>query len=210
MITFAADNKIMPDRNYKLPPIVWLKVTDYMYGWIQHELGSALRIKDQRVICVQHLPGAREILRMETAEDLEGQTSVSISMSATWKNCIETGLSIDECTTEHVYGITKDAMKLYVPIECPKNCINDHGLLRPWTGEVNFGKNQANSMLVLLRKAFWQAVADFDKRYAKRMNGEKYAIVKMLEDFCLEHKTSDMYVEIMCREWRRQKKRVDA
>ena len=58
------------EKSYKVPPIVWLRVTDYMHGWLQYELGGDARVRDQRVVCVQHLPGAREVLRMETVDDM--------------------------------------------------------------------------------------------------------------------------------------------
>ena len=49
----------MDNKTYRTPPIVWLKMTDYIHGWLQHELGGAAMVGDQRVVCVQDLPGAR-------------------------------------------------------------------------------------------------------------------------------------------------------
>ena len=89
------------EKKYELPPIVWLKMTDYMHGWLQYELGGAAMIKEQRVVCVQHLPGAREILRMESFEDLElGVMKISNAMSATRKNMLEAGMVLDASVIE--------------------------------------------------------------------------------------------------------------
>ena len=80
------------DRNYKTPPIVWLKVTDYMHGWLEWELGCAARIRDQRVVCLQDITGARDVLRMETVEDVMDRRPVASAMSATRRNCIMAGM----------------------------------------------------------------------------------------------------------------------
>ena len=195
------------EKNYKMPSIVWLKMTDYMHGWLQHELGCALRIKDQCVVCVQHLPGVRDILRMEVAEDLLDPNPVVNSMSATWKNCIEAGLQLDPDTVERTYGMSKDLLKLFVPIECPKLCLTKFGVLRPWTLDVNFSKHQAVAMQRLLRQTFWDAVTEYDRRYAVMMDGNRYAAVSMIESFCMDTNTPDMYVEAIRREWQRRVKR---
>lgn len=198
----------MERKKYKLPAIVWLRVTDYMHGWLQHELGSELWIKDQRVVCVQHLPGARAVLRMETVEELMDPRPVGNAMSDNWKNCIEAGLELDASVVERMYGITKEQMKLFVPIECPKMCLTKNGVLRPWTLDVNFGQRQASEMQRLLRGAFWDAVAEFDGSYARKMDGEKYPAVDMIEAFCAETETPDLYVAAMRREWQRRVKRA--
>ena len=195
------------EKNYKLPAITWLKMTDFTHGWLQYELGGALRIKDQLVLSVQHLPGAREVLRMETVEDLMDRQPVGNSMSATRKNCIDAGLDLDPTVVERMYGLTKDSLKLYVPIECPKMCLTKNGVLRPWTLDVNFGQRQATSLQRLLRQEFWKAVEEFDGRYAEKMDGKRYPAVNMIEDFCAETNTPDLYVEAMRREWQRRVKR---
>ena len=71
------------ERNYKTPPIVWLKVTDYMHGWLQRELGCDVMVGDQRVVCLQHLPGMKEAMRMETSRDMMDRKPVVNAMSAT-------------------------------------------------------------------------------------------------------------------------------
>jgi hypothetical protein len=198
------------EKIYEIPPIVWLKMTDYMHGWLQWELGGGARVKDQKVVCVQHLPGARAILRMETMEDLElGPMKDDKSMSATRKNMLEAGLEIDESVVEREYGLTKDLLKLFVPVECPKMCLTKYGVLRRWTLDVNLGKQQAGELQRLLRAAFWQAVDDFNTEYARKMDGQKYPAVDMVEEFCMMTETPDTYVEAIRREWQRRRKRLE-
>lgn len=198
----------MSEKVYDVPAIVWLKMTDYMHGWLQWELGGEARVKDQRVVCVQHLPGARAILRMETVEDMMEKKPIGNVMSATRKNCMEAGLNIDEDVMAREYGVTREAMKLFVPVECPKMCLTKSGVLRPWTLDVCLGREQAAAMQRLLRNAFWQAVEEYDAKYARKMNGKKYPAVDMVEEFCMDTETPDLYVEAIRREWQRRVKRV--
>ena len=198
----------MSEKVYDVPAIVWLKMTDYMHGWLQWELGGEARVKDQRVVCVQHLPGARAILRMETVEDMMEKKPIGNVMSATRKNCMEAGLNIDEDVMAREYGVTREAMKMFVPVECPKMCLTKSGVLRPWTLDVCLGREQAAAMQRLLRNAFWQAVEEYDAGYARKMNGRKYPAVDMVEEFCMDTETPDLYVEAIRREWQRRVKRV--
>ncbi len=183
-------------------------MTDYMHGWLQHELGGAARIKEQPVICVQHLPGVRNVLRMESEEEPTVNSPVVNSMSATWRNCLEAGIRLDASAVEREYNITREGLKLFVPIECPKMCMTKNGVLRPWTLDVNFGQRQATAMLRLLRAAFWKAVEEFADNYERQMQGRKYAQIDMIEAFCKETETPDMYAESMRREWQRRQKRL--
>lgn len=197
------------EKSYTTPPIVWLKVTDYMHGWLEWELGGAIRVNGLKVISLQHLKGARAILRgMETAVDtMDTKSPVGNSMSAKWKNCIDVG--VEMCPeTEKMYGVTKKQLKLFVPLECPTLCLTSLGVVRPWTDMVNLGKKQATALQCFLREEFWAAVADFDKAYARKMGGRKYPAVGMIEDFCVTTGTPDLYVEAMRREWQRRVKRV--
>ena len=194
-------------RLYKLPAIVWLRMTDYMHGWLEYELGGATRVKDQKVICAFDIPGSREVLRMETVEELLDPRPVGKSMSDTWKNCIEAGLKLDEEVTRNMYGLSKADLKLFVPIECPKRCLTKNGVLRPWTLDVNFSNSQARRMQDLLRGEFWKAVKEYDAAYARKMDGRRYPAVDMIEDFCRDTGTPDLYVEAMRREWQRRVKR---
>ena len=195
------------EKRYDVPPIAWLKVTDYMHDWLQYELGGGARIKDQRVVCVQDIPGARDILKMEAKEDLMDKEPVGNGMSATRRNCYMAGLDLDEEVMEKEYGVTRELMKLFVPIECPKRCLTKYGVLRQWTNDVGLSKEAASAMQRLLRQTFWEAVEEFDRKYARKMDGERYPAVDMIEAFCAETKTSEVYVDAIRREWQRRVKR---
>ena len=200
----------MAEKKYKLPPIVWLKVTDYMYGWLQWELGGSARVGEQRVVSVQHLPGAREALRMETVEDMMEPRKVGSVMSGTRRLVIGDGMEIDEATTERLFGVTRAQLKLFVPVECPKMCLTRNGVLRPWTLNVCLGREQAQALMKVIRAAFWQAVEDFDREYARKLGGGHYPAVDMIEAFCKHTHTPDVHVEAMRREWQRRKKTLNA
>lgn len=195
------------DKNYRLPAIIWLKVTDYMHGWLQYELGGAIRIKEQRVVSVQHLPGAREALRMETVDDIELRPlKVGNSMSGNRKNMLEAGMALDADYIEREYGLSPAAIKLFMPIECPKMCLTPNGVLRPWSLDINLGREQASALQRVIRNAFWQAVEQFNADYARRLGGKKYPQVDMIEEFCLATSTPDIYVDAIRREWQRRLK----
>ena len=167
-------------------------------------------IGGQKVVCVQHLPGAKAVLRMETVEDMDLQKMVRGAMSDTRKNCIEAGLRIDADAVAQLYGVTSEEIKLYVPIECPKMCLTANGVLRPWTLDVCFGKEQTRQLQGLLRSEFWQAVKMFDKKYSEEQGGEWYSAKEMIEAFCEETNTPDMYADAMRREWQRRTKRANS
>ena len=112
----------MSEKNYKSPVVAWLKVTDYMHGWLQRELGGGARIGGKRVVCLQHLDGARDVLRIETADDVTGndperleQRPVSRegTMSATRWGCIDAGLALDARTVEQLYGISRGSEMIF-------------------------------------------------------------------------------------------------
>ena len=197
----------MAEKSYRVPPIAWLKVTDYMHAWLQHELGGGARIGDQRVVCVQHLPGAREVITTETENDTMEPKPVVNAMSATRRNCIIAGLEMEPVVVERLYCITAQQFRLFVPIECPLMCLTSRGVLRPWTLDISFGKEQAREMQRLLRREFWRAVDTYNLKYAEKMNGKKYAQVDMIEAFCQETGTPDLFVDAMRREWQRRVKR---
>lgn len=191
----------------KLPAIVWLKVTDYMHGWIQHDLGGSLKVRDQRVVCLLHLEGARDVMLMESQEDSVEMKPVGNAMSATLRNCIDAGLRLDPDWTRRAYGVDYEGLKLFMPIECPPNCITETGTLRPWSLDTSFGQRQATAMQRLLRQVFWEAVEDFDREYAALLEGRDYPAVDMIEAFCRESHTPELYIEPMRREWQRRRKR---
>ena len=196
------------EKSYKTPPVTWLKMTDYTHGWLQHALGGAARIRGQRVLCVQHLPGARALLRMETVEDMMDKRPAGAAMSATRKNCLCAGMELDAACVGREYGMTQELMELYVPIECPAMCLTRNGVLRPWSLDTCFGRDQATALQKLLRKEFWEAVGEYDREYAARMGGRRYPARDMIEDFCAETETPDIYVDAIRREWQRRAKRA--
>ena len=198
----------MKEELCKLPAIVWLRVTDYMRAWLQYELGGSLRVRDSKIVCVQHLTGARDVLRMETVDEVLPRKKVDKSMSATWRNALEAGMAFDPEAMEREYGVTKELLKLFVPVECPRMALTQHGVLRPWSHDTNFSPRQATAMQDLLRREFWQAVGAFSEQYARSMNGKKYAQVEMIEAFCKETGTPELYVDAMRREWQRRLKRT--
>ena len=198
----------MNEKQYKLPAIIWLKVTDYMHGWLQRDLGCAYRIGDKRVVCAFDVPGVLSIMMMETVKEKAEQKIIGNSISAVRRNCIESGLEVDREATIEMYGLTDGLLDLFVPVECPKRCLTSSGVLRPWTLDVNLSPRQATALQRALRQAFWDAVGAFNSRYARMMGGRKYPAVDMIEAFCAETETPDLYVEAMRREWQRRVKRV--
>ena len=79
-------------KNYNVP-VFWLRVTDFMHGWLESELGGNARIGEQRVVSLDSLPGAKEALKMETTEDVNQPRTVGLAMSAAKYNCVMTYLS---------------------------------------------------------------------------------------------------------------------
>lgn len=195
------------EKNYELPPIVWLKMTDYMHGWMQYELGGGARVGKQKVVCVHDLPGAREALRMETVDDMELRPMKIVNaMSANRKNLLEAGMVLDAAYVEQEYDMTPQLMKLFVPVECPKRCLTKYGVLRQWTLDVCLGRQQASELQRVLRAAFWKAVEEFNQEYAERLNGAYYPQIDMIEDFCAATGTEDIYADTIRREWQRRLK----
>ena len=196
------------ERNFEPPPVTWLRVTDFMHGWIERELGGGMTIREKKVVTVQHLDGARDVLRMETTDNMAlAATDVGTVMSAALRNAIDAGIRYDAAAVEQIYGVTKEALRLYVPIECPENAVTEGGVVRPWSHDICFSHKQAVAMQRLLRERFWQAVAKYADEYALAHRGEKYAQQDMIEAFCQATKTDDIHVEALRREWQRRVKR---
>ena len=195
------------EKNYKVPVIAWLKVTDYLHGWLQSELGAAAMVGEQRVVCVNHLEGVKKVMSMETTE---GGTSTRppLALSAQTYNCVATGLQIAYDETVGMYGINREELKLYVPVEVTKMCTTNKGVLRPWTLSTSFGHKQAGELLRLLREEFWKAVAQYDRQYAEKKQGRPYPAIDMIEAFCRDTQTSDIYAAPLRREWQRRQKRI--
>lgn len=195
------------ERTGKMPVVIWLKVTDYMQSWLQKELGCAHWIKDQRVICVQHLPGAKDTMMMETLDDVATPVPVSIVMSAVRMNIITAGMELDPEVIARDYSLTAESLDGFMPIECPKMCLTQAGVLRPWTLSISMTVKQAMQLQKVLREAFWEAVAAFDAKYAEQAGNNRYPAKEMLEAFCQETGTSDVHVDAMRREWQRRSKK---
>ena len=188
--------------------ICWLKVTDYMRGWARCALGCGTKIGKEPLISLYQIMGAKEVLEIGTDDDLPDHGTPGNAMSATWRCALEVGLEYDPATMECIYGVTEETMEQYLPIACPPTARTVNGISRAWTNDTCFGREQAMALQKLLREAFWTAVGQYSKQYAQEHRGEKYAQVEMIEAFCRETKTDDMYVEAMRREWQRRNKRI--
>lgn len=207
-------------KSYEQPSVTWLRITEFMRGGLEYQLGGDVNAGGQRVICLWHLSGARDVLRMETSQDVTLEPSERAdgdagrqrlwehAMSATRRSVIEAGLKLDADVTERLYGLTREELRKYVPIECPRLCLTQKGVLRPWTADVCFGEAQVKVLQKLLREVYWQTVEQFADRYARRHEGLAYAQQDMIEAFCQETKTSDIHVEAIRREWQRRAKRT--
>ena len=193
----------------KMPAIAWLRVTEWISGWLVYEYGSKVMVNGRRVVCLQHLDGVRDILRMETVDDMElsPDLPVVLSLSASRYGVISAAMTLSPEATERVYHVSMEQMLQFVPIECPRLRLTQDGLLREWGGDATFGEQQAKELLRLLRRYFWEDVERFADRYARQHEGEEYAQQDMIEAFCRETKTSDIHVEAIRREWQRRMKR---
>lgn len=190
-----------------MPMVTWLKVTDYMHPWLQLTLGCRWRVRDQKVVCILHIPGVREVLMEQEVTDdftMDPKQGVGNSMSCTRRNCYQQGLVVDPGVMEREYGVTKELMALFVPIECPKLAMTKHGILRPWSLDYSLSRSQANDLRELLREEFWKAVGEFSMEYASKHEGQRYAQANMIEAFCAETKTPDIFVDAMRNEWHRR------
>ena len=194
------------ERKYKIPPITWLKMTDYTHGWLQHEFGAPARIGNQHVVCIQHLQGVRSALRMETVKDVMTPGRTGGAMSCMRYNCIKAGLRLDARVVEEMYGVDESQLLLFVPIECPKLCLTPNGVLRRWEQDVCFSKKQAATIIRILRDEFWDAVSEFDEKYAME-HGSSYPAIEMVEAFCGATNTSMIHLDTIRREWQRRKTR---
>ena len=198
----------MSEKTYKLPALCWLRVTDFLVGWLEYELGGGVRVNNKRVVCLQHLDGARAALRMETVDDTMEAGAVGNAMSAARYNCISSGMQLNADVVQELYGISEKELALFVPIECPRLALTASGVLRPWTIGTCFGQKQTTALHRLLREAFWQAVVEFSEGYARKRQGERYAQEEMIEAFCKETGTDDIHVAALRREWQRRCKRA--
>lgn len=198
-------------KSFKMPAIAWLRVTEFLRGWLDYEFGSKVMVNGRRVVCLQHMDGVRDILRMETVDDtdLSPDLPVELSLSASRYGLISAAMTLSPEATERMYHLSPEQMQQFVPIEVPRVRLTEEGLLRPWGGDAMFGEHQAKALLRLLRHCFWEGVERFARRYARQHEGEKYAQEDMIVAFCRMTKTSDIHVEAIRREWQRRCKRAD-
>ena len=197
-------------KNTKMPAIAWLRVTEFIRGWLDYEFGSKVMVNGRRVVCLQHLDGVRDILRMETVDDMELSPNlpVELSLSASRYGVISAAMTLSPEATERMYNLSPEQLLQFVPVECPRLRLTEEGLLREWGGDAMFGEQQAKELLRLLRHYFWEGVEQFARRYALQHEGERYAQEDMIEAFCKMTKTSELHIEAIRREWQRRAKRT--
>lgn len=197
-------------KSTKMPAIAWLRVTEFTRGWLDYEFGSKVMVNGRRVVCLQHLDGVRDILRMETVDDMElsPDLPVELSLSASRYGVISAAMTLSPEATERMYNLSPKQLQQFVPIEVPRVRLTEDGLLRPWSGDAMLGNAQAKALLRLLREAFWEGVEQFASRYAREHEGERYAQEDMIEAFCKMTKTSELHIEAIRREWQRRAKRT--
>ena len=107
------------DRQNSAAAVVWLKVTDYMQGWLLKEFGGEARIGDRKVVCMQHLEGIKRAMKMIAEKDQRLPGQPPIVMSAQLHNCISAGLELDNCALMQEYALTKETFEMYIPLEMP-------------------------------------------------------------------------------------------
>lgn len=191
------------------PAVCWLKVTDYLHDWVRHELCGSLTIHDQPIVCLQHLEGVRDIMRMEVTEDIElNIETAKNTLSAQRYRIIKAGLEINEEATTRMYGIGKAHLALYMPVECPAVCLTADGVLRSWTGDVCFSHQQSVMLQRLLRDMFFDTLTDYDRQYAGNRQHRPYPAIDMIETFCEEMGINDTYADVIRREWQRRRKKL--
>ena len=191
------------NQKYPTPSVAWLQITGYTHDWLYHEFGGSILLHGKQIVSIAHLPEARKILRMQTQEDIMGESPNRISLSAMRMDCLQLGCSIGPKSMQDNFKITTEQLNLFVPIECPRMALTKYGVLRPWDRTTAFGKEQANSLLNFLRRAFWQAVAEHEQALTEKGQKPETAI-KLIESFCQETGTSDVWVSDLRREWQRQ------
>ena len=187
--------------------ICWFHVTDYMRGWMRSTLGGTLVVRNEPVLSIRHLDGMDRAFRMEADDTIPTGRTPGNAISSTWYNALVAGMSIDALAMEREYGVTEELLRQYVPIVCPMMAISPDGILVPWTGDIYFGKQQTVAIQRQLRVAFWRAVAIFSIGYANEHPEGDYPQVEMVESFCRQTGTDDLYVEPIRREWQRRQRR---
>lgn len=186
--------------------ICWLRVTDYMQGWIRDALGGALVMEHQPMVSLDGVVGAREAFELPVADE-EDRSVPGSAVSDLWMHAMITGVDMDPTGMEETFGVTEATLRQYLPIECPLFAFTEDGVFRPWSSGMVFGRAQAIALQRVLREAFWRGVKAYSKRYALAHAGEHYAQEEMIEAFCHDTHTDDTHVQAMRREWQRRCKK---
>lgn len=187
---------------YPTPAVAWLYMTEYTHDWLFNEFGGNVALHGRKVISIHHLRGAREILRMETHEDVLEPGNTRWAMSAMKMDCMQLGIGIGPNNIKEQYGLTKEQLRLYIPIECPRMALTQYGVLRPWTRTTSFGRAQASELQKFLRESFWNAVAAYRDKLEASGNAPTTAI-QLVESFCEVNNISEVYLDDLRREWQR-------
>ena len=184
-------------------PIAWLHITGYAHDWLSNEYGGSVRLYGKPVVSIAHLSGAKDILRMETVDDMAAPEDSRLAMSAMRMDCMEAGIALSPETIRRMYGMTAEQLKMFVPIECPKMALTKYGVLRPWNRTTSFGKRQAMALNRLLMKNFWQAIEDYNTALCEAGKAPGTAI-SVIEGFCEKTGTGEIWIEDLRREWQRR------
>jgi len=188
--------------NYPTPAVAWLQTTKYLHDWLINEFGGNVRLHNKPVLTVTYLPGVKNILRMETLDDVTEKVDNKLSMSAMRMDCVTLGCSIGPKTMQELYGMTPELLDTYLPIECPRMALTKYGVLRPWSRNMTFGKQQASELLILLRNAFWDNVNEYYQALISEGNAPDTAI-NLIRSYCEDKHISEVYIDDLRREWQR-------
>lgn len=187
---------------YPTPAVAWLSITNYMHEWLFHEFGGAVRLNGKQVLSIAHLPGAKELLRMQTQDDVMNEVPTLWSLSAMRMDFLQAGVTLG-VKGDGGLEMSKEKLDTFVPVECPKMALTQNGVLRPWSRVTSFGQKQAFALIKMLRSEFWKTVADYEKQF-KWPAGTPRTTIAMIESFCQDTGTPDIYTDDLRREWQRQ------
>ena len=189
-------------NTYPTPSVSWLLMTEYTHDWLYNEFGGSIELHDRKIISVQHLPGARRILRMETQEDVLEPGKTRWAMSAMKMDCMELGIGIGPKNIKDQYGLTPEQLRLFVPVECPRMALTSFGVLRPWSRNTSFGHQQALELIKFLREKFWQAVNNH-KTKMEDMGEPPSTAKQLIESFVADYNIREIYIDDLRREYQR-------
>ena len=193
----------MKTTPYPTPAISWLYMTEYTHDWLYNEFGGNILLHERKIISIHHLKGARQILRMETVEDVLEPGNTRWAMSAMKMDCMQLGIGIGPNNIKEQFGLTKEQLRMFVPIECPRMALTSNGVLRPWSRNTSFGRSQSIELMRFLRDKFWQAVEEHKAKMEADGKTPQTAI-QLIESFCEDNNINEVYLDDLRREWQRQ------